>query len=227
MDLKRLRIYRRTLLGEELRASYWRRLLQARRDLLRADSDPGDRQALTDTLTEVRGTKGRQVILTLHPDGGMPILPHLPDLWATVVDRGDDATRAELFGKLASAESVLSSYREALHRRLDRATAELVARYHEDPSQCLGGAAGGADRAPSLRCRGEHRPARQHSPPAFRARRHPVLQAGPPGRRTGGPTGVQAVVQREPVPAAAVGARRRCAPRRSRSTATPTCSRPG
>jgi hypothetical protein len=53
------------------------------------------------------------------------------------VDRGDDATRAELFGKLASAESVLSSYREALHRRLDRATAELVARYHEDPSQCL------------------------------------------------------------------------------------------
>jgi hypothetical protein len=137
MDLKRLRIYRRTLLGEELRASYWRRLLQARRDLLRADSDPGDRQALTDTLTEVRGTKGRQVILTLHPDGGMPILPHLPDLWATVVDRGDDATRAELFGKLASAESVLSSYREALHRRLDRATAELVARYHEDPAQCL------------------------------------------------------------------------------------------
>jgi len=137
MDLKRLRIYRRTLLGEELRASYWRRLLQARRDLLRADSDPGDRQALTDTLTEVRGTKGRQVILTLHPDGGMPILPHLPDLWATVVDRGDDATRAELFGKLASAESVLSSYREALHRRLDRATADLVARYHEDPSQCL------------------------------------------------------------------------------------------
>jgi hypothetical protein len=137
MDLKRLRTYRRTLLGEELRASYWRRLLQARRDLLRADSDPGDRQALTDTLTEARGTKGRQVILTLHPDGGMPILPHLPDLWATVVDRGDDATRAELFGKLASAESVLSSYREALHRRLDRATAELVARYHEDPAQCL------------------------------------------------------------------------------------------
>ena len=36
-----------------------------------------------------------------------------------------------------TAESVLSSYREALHRRLDRATAELVARYHEDPSQCL------------------------------------------------------------------------------------------
>ena len=62
MDLNRLRIYRRTLLDEELRASYWRRLLQARRDLLRADSDPGDRQALADTLTEVRrhqGSSGR------------------------------------------------------------------------------------------------------------------------------------------------------------------------
>jgi hypothetical protein len=137
MDLKRLRTYRRTLLDEELRASYWRRLLQARRDLLRANGEPGDRQALADALAEGRGTQGRQVILTLHPEGGMPILPHLPDLWATAVDRGDEAARGELFARLASAESVLSSYREALHRRLDRATAELVARYHEDPSQCL------------------------------------------------------------------------------------------
>ena len=88
-------------------------------------------------LTEQRGSGGRQVILTLHPDGGMPILPHLPDLWASGVDQGSDDERAELFTRLASAESVLSSYREALHRRLDRATAELVARYHEDPGQCL------------------------------------------------------------------------------------------
>ena len=39
MTLDRLRSYRRTLLEEELRASYWRRLLQGRRDLLRSDSD--------------------------------------------------------------------------------------------------------------------------------------------------------------------------------------------
>jgi len=137
MDLARLRSYRRTLMDEELRASYWRRLLQARRDLLRANAEPGDRQALTETLTETRNGAGRQVILTLHPDGGMPILPHLPELWASSVDRGDDAVRADLFARLASAESVLSSYREALHRRLDRATAELVARYHDDPLDCL------------------------------------------------------------------------------------------
>lgn len=137
MDLRRLRGYRRTLLDEELRASYWRRLIQARRDLLRADAEPGDRRTLTDTLTEARGTSHRQVILALHPDGGMPVLPHLPELWASGTEEMDETRRAELFAKLASAESVLSSYREALHKRLDRATADLVARYHEDPTQCF------------------------------------------------------------------------------------------
>lgn len=137
MDLRRLRTYRRTLIDEELRASYWRRLLQARRDLLRANTRPGDRPGLTRALTESRGSAGRQVILTLHPDGGLPILPHLPELWATVVDRGDDSLGSELFARLGSAESVLSSYRDALHKQLNRATTELIARYQEDPSQCL------------------------------------------------------------------------------------------
>jgi anti-sigma-K factor RsiG len=137
LDLKRLRTYRRTLLEEELRTSYWRRLIQARRDLLRADSALGDRIALADALTEQRGTVGRQVILSLHPDGGMPILPHLPELWASGANGSNPEEGAKLFARLTSAESVLSSYREALHKRLDRATAELVARYHEDPSACL------------------------------------------------------------------------------------------
>jgi hypothetical protein len=137
MTLERLRSYRRTLLAEELRTSYWRRLLQARRDLLRSGSRPGDRSALRDALTEPRGAGGRQAILALHPAGGLPILPHLPDLWATEVTAADpDAVRA-LSTRLTSAESVLSSYREALHRRLDRATADLVARYHADPRLCL------------------------------------------------------------------------------------------
>lgn len=137
MDLRRLRTYRRTLLDEELRASYWRRLLQARRDLLRVDATAGDRLTLVETLTEARGPANRQAILSLHPDGGMPVLPHLPSLWASETSEIDEVTRAELFAKLASAESVLSSYREALHKRIDRATGDLVARYHEDPRQCL------------------------------------------------------------------------------------------
>lgn len=137
MSLDRLRAYRRTLQAEELRASYWRRILQARRDVLRADGGPGDRDSLREALTEIRAGNGRQAILSLHPEGGMPILPNLPALWARSADVLDDDARAELNAKLASAETVLSSYREALHRRLDRATADLVARYHEDPRQCL------------------------------------------------------------------------------------------
>ena len=137
MSLDRLRAYRRTLLDEELRASYWRRLVQARRDLLRADSRPGDHDGVRRVLSEQRGGAGRQVILMLHPEGGMPILPKLPELWATSLEVSSDEERAELLSRLASAESVLSSYREALHRRLDRATADLVARYHDDPKQSL------------------------------------------------------------------------------------------
>jgi hypothetical protein len=137
MSLERLRNYRRTLLSEELSASYWRRLLQARRDLLRSNAALGDRTALRDALTEARGTGGRQAILALHPASGMPILPHLPDLWASEVAPAGTPEARELTTRLTSAESVLSSYREALHRRLDRATADLVARYHEDPRSCF------------------------------------------------------------------------------------------
>ena len=137
MTLARLRAYRRTLLEEELRTSYWRRLVQGRRDLLRADSAPGDHEAVCRVLAEERSSSGRQAIMMLHPEGGMPILPKLPELWASGVAVLTEERRAELFAKLANAESVLSSYREALHRRLDRATSDLVARYHEDPQACL------------------------------------------------------------------------------------------
>jgi hypothetical protein len=137
MSLDRLRSYRRTLLEEEMRASYWRRLLQARRDLLRADSQPGDHDAVRRVLAEHRSPAGRLATMALHPDGGMPILPKLPELWASGVLAVSEEDRAQLFASLANAESVLSSYREALHRRLDRATGDLIARYRDDPRQCL------------------------------------------------------------------------------------------
>ena len=149
LDLVRLRSYRRALLQEELRTSYWRRLIQARRDQLRADAAPGDRIALIELMTEARAATGRSATMSLHPDGGMPILPQLPELWASLAVE-DDTERAELFARLASAESVLSSYREALHRRLDRATADLVARYHEDPLQCQSALPAPAARRTSL-----------------------------------------------------------------------------
>jgi hypothetical protein len=137
MSLDRLRTYRRTLLSEELSTSYWRRLLQARRDLLKSSPRLGDRAALRMALTEERPPGGRQSIMALHPARGMPILPNLPDLWATEVTASGSDEARDLTLRLTSAESVLSSYREALHRRLNRATADLVARYFEDPRLCF------------------------------------------------------------------------------------------
>lgn len=137
MSLEQLRAYRRRLMGEELRASYWRRLLQARRDLARLGELGGDLDLLRMALTEERAVGGRNAILALHPEGGMPVLPQLPELWAAEGDSALLVDGRDLTARLASAESVLSSYREALHRRLDRATADLVARYHADPTLCL------------------------------------------------------------------------------------------
>lgn len=137
MDLARLRAYRRTLLAEEQRVSYWRRLIQARRDLLRLDAALGDRATLAEALTEARGSGTRTALLVLHPDGGLPILPHLPRLWDTVASETTEEERSELYARFTSAESVLSSYREALHRRLDRATRDLIGRYREDPTACF------------------------------------------------------------------------------------------
>jgi hypothetical protein len=138
MTLGRLRTYRETLLMEEVRVSYWRRLVQARRDLLRAGSPLGDHSTMSAILSDDRGHDVRRMMLVLHPAAGLPVLPRLPHLWASLIDAVDsEEAAAELFGRLGEAEAVLSSYREALHRRLNRATADLVARYCDEPRLCL------------------------------------------------------------------------------------------
>ena len=137
LTLGRLRSYRQSLLVEEVQVSYWRRIVQARRDLLRAGNSPDDRVAIAAVLGEDRPRDGRRMILTLHPDVGVPMLPHLPELWHAMTDADDVEASDELFLRLGEAESALSSYRETLHRRLDRATADLIARYHDEPRLCL------------------------------------------------------------------------------------------
>lgn len=137
MTLGRLRAYRDTLLVEEVRVSYWRRILQARRDLLRAGTPVGEHAAICAVITSDRGRNARRMMLTLHPQAGLPILPRLPELWDLLIDGEDEDAAAELFVRLGEAENVLSSYRKSLHRRLNRATADLVARYSEQPRLCL------------------------------------------------------------------------------------------
>jgi hypothetical protein len=60
----------------------------------------------------------------------------LPDL-AVLWERGTAGADPDLLQRLARAEHQLSAYRRSLHERLDAATGELIARYHENPSLAL------------------------------------------------------------------------------------------
>jgi hypothetical protein len=142
LPLETLRAYREELLVEESSVSYWRRLVQARLDLMLAERLPVDSDAdtsllshlcavLTDDTTAAR----RQAMLRIAPSDEAP-LPDLIELWHAGLDNGGDGD-LRVLRRLADAERALSTYRKALHRRLDAATRELVARYAQDPSRCL------------------------------------------------------------------------------------------
>lgn len=138
LDLPSLRAYRKALGTEEHRVSYWRRIIQARLDLVRSHRDDvPTMERLQDAFAEERPAQGRMALIAIVPDDDIPPIPDLDHLWKSSVDPDDAQSRARLERELAFAELQLSTYRQALHRRLGRATAELIARYHEDPSQCL------------------------------------------------------------------------------------------
>jgi hypothetical protein len=139
LSLDGLRSYRTTLTGEEGRVSYWRRIIQARLDLVRA-IDTGQNASvedLRDVFAEGRMSGNRSALLNIVPVDDMPPLPDLAAVWAKQPVRDDHSFNAALIHDLIKAESQLSAYRTALHRRLATATAELIARYREDPDLCL------------------------------------------------------------------------------------------
>jgi hypothetical protein len=139
LSLDGLRQYRATLSSEESRVSYWRRIIQARLDLVRA-ADSGAASTvedLRDVFAETRTNGARTALLTVVPADDMPPLPDLASLWAREPLTGTEQQNNELIHDLTKAESQLSAYRAALHRRLASATAELIARYRESPDLCL------------------------------------------------------------------------------------------
>jgi hypothetical protein len=139
LGLDILRMYRKALRGEESRVSYWRRLVQTRLDLLLAynTSGRGDGPGLRSLLSNERIGAVRTALLDVHPADGMPPLPDLLEMWERVIGPDDLAGHAQLIADLREAEHRLSEYRHALHRRLDDATQELVARYRANPQLCL------------------------------------------------------------------------------------------
>lgn len=138
LSLDGLRSYRRTLTAEEDQVSYWRRIIQARLDVLRAGTlGEADGQHLRPVLADSRVAISRTALVSVVPADDIPPLPNLAELWERRVADGDGVGAAELDHDLAIAERQLSEYRQALHRRITDATAELIARYREQPDLCL------------------------------------------------------------------------------------------
>jgi hypothetical protein len=129
LALEELREYRRSLITEEARVSYWRRILQARLDLALADQASLSR--LRDVLSEHQESSRRLAMQSLAAPADGPPLPDLTVLWETESDEG------RLVPRLAAAERELSAYRSSLHARLDAATGELISRYRDEPALAL------------------------------------------------------------------------------------------
>lgn len=152
LTLTELRAYRQELVTEEIRVSYWRRILQARLDLIIGDDDATALRRLGSVLTEHEVYSRRLQVQQMHVPGGAPPLPDLGILWDT--SQLGDADDGAVVSRLADAEHQLSSYRRSLHLRLDAATGELIARYHDEPSLALSALpvarGAGRERAPGM-----------------------------------------------------------------------------
>lgn len=139
LPLQSLRAYRQKLADEEDRVSYWRRLVHARLDVLRAQSAEGplSLQALARALGDTGSGRTRTALVRVHAAEPLPELPVLEEMWVTEVDPDDPAGVEQATERLTTAERQLTSYRSALHERIDAATAELIERYRKDPSSAL------------------------------------------------------------------------------------------
>ena len=138
LTLDDLRDLRKELGDEEARVSYWRRIIQARIDLLTRGATDGDLvQRLTSVLAESGTVHRRLANLSVRPVEDIEGLPDLHVLWTKMVDTRDVEAVEEFVAELREAESDLSSLRREIFQRLDDATGQLIARYRQDPSLAL------------------------------------------------------------------------------------------
>lgn len=135
LTMASLRSYRKGLIDESDRVSYWRRLIQVRLDLISA-TKAAEEITTADLITSLGHTASgarRQQFLSIKAHDELPDLPGLNDLWTAAIDPSDVVATEALVAQLQAAEAKLSAYRNSLHARLDAATDELVARYKANP----------------------------------------------------------------------------------------------
>ena len=140
LDLVELRGYRHRLEAEEEKVSYWRRLVHARIDVLSAESDAGNSLSMDDLVRVLGDTgsgAGRRALVRFRAADPLPDLPVLGEMWVTEIDPQDDTQVEDALARLRTAEQQLTSYRRALHERIDEATRELILRYRENPRAAL------------------------------------------------------------------------------------------
>jgi len=138
LALPDLRDLRSQLAHEETQVSYWRRIIQARLDVVRSHLPDATPVAdLARLLTDSRSSVTRLAHIDVQPVDDIPPLPDLAEIWSRQVDRHDQAMLAALEEDLSEAEAELSAYRRELHHRIDLFTDELIARYREQPLLAL------------------------------------------------------------------------------------------
>lgn len=139
MALDDLRWYRQELITEEARVSYWRRILHVRLDTAHGDTAPMGRMRAV--INRHQSDSRRLALVPLADNHQHPPLPDLAVLWETTggSDGGDGtgSDGSDLLARMSAAEQELSTYRQALHERLDSATGELIMRYRDEPNLAL------------------------------------------------------------------------------------------
>lgn len=133
LTLDELRECRKVLTMRESQISYWRRIIQARLDLVRDSAIHGVAtvEGLERVLTRQLGGNQRLGILSVQPQGAAPFAG-LEHLWNRSIRVGD-LGGSDLESDLVAAERKLSALRADLHRQIDAATAELINRYRANP----------------------------------------------------------------------------------------------
>lgn len=140
LSLEALRAYRAGLAEEEERVSYWRRLVHARIDLLQAEvatAGPLPLATVQRVLGDTGSGRARRALVRVRAAEPLPALPVLDEIWSAELDPGDESARGAALERLSGAEQQLTTYRRALHARIDDATAELIERYRAEPSLAL------------------------------------------------------------------------------------------
>lgn len=113
--------------------SYWRRLFQARLDML-TEMPTVQTSDLEGVLQDTFAAPRRWQAMGVHPPDTESSMPEAQALWGKVVDLRDDEQRAAYSQLLLTMERSLSGTRRALHEQIAAVTSELITRYRTNPA---------------------------------------------------------------------------------------------